>query len=114
MSSKDPVGLRVREISQGGTCALILSGELDLATRPLLDAALQRLERRPIDTLILDLGALAFMDSTGLHAVLVAKAICARRGCEFLMVPGSTQVQRLFALSGVHVAPPLSGEALTA
>jgi anti-anti-sigma factor len=93
--------LRVRELTRGGEHTVILSGELDLATRPLLDVALRRIEHESVDVLVLDLGEVAFMDSTGLHCVLMAKAMCARNECELLLVPGSTQVQRLFALSGV-------------
>jgi len=80
---------------------LILSGEFDLASRPLLDEALARVGEEQIEGLVLDLSGVSFMDSTGLHGVLVAKDLCARRGCELLFVRGSSQVQRLFELSGV-------------
>jgi anti-sigma B factor antagonist len=114
MSSTDPAGMRVQEIAEGGVHTVILSGELDLATRPLLDAALARVEHEPIDALVLDLGALGFMDSTGLHGVLTAKAMCARNGCDFMVLPGSTQVQRLFALSGVLDELSLREDVVTA
>jgi len=93
--------MTLRVIDSGTRRTLILSGELDLASRPLLDEALANLGQERIEALVLDLSGLSFMDSTGLHAVLLAKDLCARRRCELLFVRGSTQVQRLFELSGV-------------
>ncbi len=84
-----------------GERTLVLAGELDLATRPLFDAALSRVARERPARLILDLSEVAFMDSTGLHGVLTAKAMCAASDCELSLMRGSTQVQRLFELSGV-------------
>jgi len=52
-------------------------------------------------SLVLDLRGVTFMDSTGLHAVLLARDECAKRGCRFALVRGSAQVQRLFELSGL-------------
>lgn len=80
---------------------LILSGELDIVGRPELDEALDAIDYPSIDRLVLDLSGVTFMDSTGLHAVLVAKDLCAQHGCRLVLVPGSEQVQRLFALSGL-------------
>jgi anti-anti-sigma factor len=93
--------MTLRVIERGATRTLILSGEFDLASRALLDDALAAAGREQVETLVLDLSGVSFMDSTGLHAVLVAKDLCARRGCELLLVRGSRQVQRLFELSGV-------------
>lgn len=101
-SEKAALGrMSLRVIDRGARRTLILSGELDLASRPLLDEALAGVGRERIEALVLDLSGVSFMDSTGLHAVLVAKDLCTRRGCELLFVRGSTQVQRLFELSGV-------------
>jgi anti-sigma B factor antagonist len=93
--------MSLRVVDRGARRTLILSGELDLASRPLLDEALAGVGQERIEAMVLDLSAVSFMDSTGLHAVLVAKDLCAQRGCELLFVRGSTQVQRLFELSGV-------------
>jgi anti-anti-sigma factor len=95
--------MTLRVIDRGTRRTLILSGELDLASRPVLDEALARVGQEPIEALVLDLSGVSFMDSTGLHAVLAAKDLCAKHGCELLFVRGSTQVQRLFELSGVLV-----------
>jgi anti-anti-sigma factor len=98
--SETPSRLSLRERTLGGEHTLVLSGELDLASRPLFDKALRCVEQRRISALVLDLGELTFMDSTGLHGVLIAKSLCARHGCEFVVTRGPSQVQRLFELSG--------------
>jgi anti-anti-sigma factor len=54
---------------QDGTLVLRLSGELDLVTEPLLGEALARADGRRVR---IDLSGLAFMDSTGLRALLSA------------------------------------------
>jgi anti-sigma B factor antagonist len=100
-SSETPSRLSLREHTLAGEHTLVLAGELDLASRALFDNALRRVEQRQISALVLDLGDVTFMDSTGLHGVLTAKSLCARYGCELVLTRGSSQVQRLFELSGV-------------
>lgn len=51
----------------GERAVLALSGELDLATVPVLrDAALAELDSQGCSTLVLELAELSFLDSTGL------------------------------------------------
>jgi anti-anti-sigma factor len=52
-----------------GTVVLRLSGELDLVSEPILEAALERAKGKRVR---IDLAELAFMDSTGLRALLSA------------------------------------------
>jgi anti-anti-sigma factor len=54
---------------EDGTAVLRLSGELDLVSEPILEAALERAKDRPVR---IELAELAFMDSTGLRALLSA------------------------------------------
>jgi anti-anti-sigma factor len=93
--------MTIRIVEDDRERRLILSGELDLVGRPQLDEALRVIDYGSIDRLVLDLSGVSFMDSTGLHTVLVAKDLCAKHGCRLEFVPGSEQVQRLFALSGL-------------
>jgi anti-sigma B factor antagonist len=113
-SSERVVRLSVREHERAGERTLVLSGELDLASRPLFDAAVRCVERRETAALVLDLSEVAFMDSTGLHGVLAAKTLCAEHGCAFVLVRGSSQVQRLFELSGVIDELPFRGAPVAA
>ena len=54
---------------------LALAGELDCATAPSLESALDELLAAGWDDVVLDVARLAFVDSTGLVAVLAATAV---------------------------------------
>jgi anti-sigma B factor antagonist len=93
--------LSLRTVARAGRVTVFLAGELDLASRPLLDDVLRELATAPTRAIVLDLSAVSFMDSTGLHGILAAKAACAESGCHFLVARASSQVQRLFEVTGV-------------
>jgi anti-sigma B factor antagonist len=78
-----------------------LDGELDMASAPMLQSALERAEEHESSALVIDLGHLRFMDSTGLRIILLECERCRSSGRRFALTPGSSQVQRLFAVSGV-------------
>ena len=80
---------------------LALSGELDMANAPLLEAAMGAPELSATKTVVLDLQGLTFLDSTGLRIILAAREQSWRRGQEFAVTPGSPQVQRLLSVTGV-------------
>jgi anti-anti-sigma factor len=77
----------------GGRVVLAISGELDLVTEPQLASALAAASPRPVT---IDLSALAFMDSTGLRALLGAAG--AHEGLR-LRGPLEPAVQRLLELT---------------
>jgi anti-sigma B factor antagonist len=78
-----------------------LSGELDLASAPLLQRQLDRAEIHSAPMLVLDLEDLEFIDSTGLRIILCARAGARERAQEFAVTPGSQQVQRLLNMTRV-------------
>jgi anti-anti-sigma factor len=84
-----------------GCRTLVLSGELDLTSSWLLDHPLLQIRANGAKSFTLDLSGLTFIDSTGVRAILAARGLCAARGCEFVVIPGSAQVQRLFEASGL-------------
>jgi len=84
-----------------GNRTLVLSGELDVASSWLLDCPLLKISADGTRSFTLDLSGLTFIDSTGIRAVLAARGLCAARGCEFKVVPGPTQVQRVFEVTGL-------------
>lgn len=50
-----------------------MSGDLDLATAPILSEKLAPFEGNGVSTIILDLRDLTFIDSTGMHTFLEAR-----------------------------------------
>jgi anti-anti-sigma factor len=81
---------------------LVLAGELDVASAPDLAAAVARIDMSRNTFLVLDLRNLAFIDASGIRAILVTQELCAERGCTFILVPGEQeQVQRVFEICGL-------------
>jgi anti-anti-sigma factor len=80
---------------------LRLEGELDLASSPVLERALEGPEIAETPLLVLDLDGLRFVDSTGLRVILLAHESARGRGQEFAITPGSPQVQRLLSITSV-------------
>jgi anti-sigma B factor antagonist len=75
-----------------------LAGELDIATAPRLERLLRepRLQARVI---VLDLRDLAFMDSSGVHAIVDASVRSRRAGRRMLLLRGRPGVDRVFTLT---------------
>jgi anti-sigma B factor antagonist len=88
---------------------LVVHGELDITTSHLLDEALVRARDTDPVRIVVDLHAVSFIDSTGLH-VLIRHA-CAERSCgRIRLTQASPQAQRLFELSGVLDCLPFVSE----
>jgi anti-sigma B factor antagonist len=94
-------GLSVKAQSEGRRHTLALAGELDIATVPELDAMTERVCADGAGELVLDLRELAFIDSTGLRAILRAREQCEAHRCQLFLTPGPPAVQRLFELTGL-------------
>jgi anti-sigma B factor antagonist len=91
----------VRETRSDSTITLLPEGELDMATVPALEAALVR-AREQARTVVVDLSAVTFIDSTGVSSILRADAESRADGFSLELVPGPPTVQRVFALVGME------------
>jgi anti-sigma B factor antagonist len=90
------------DVRKDGTSAVVaVTGELDLASGPELEAELDQIAGPETQLLVVDLRQLDFMDSTGLSILVRAHQRLAGEGCEMGLVKGSQQVQRLLDLTGV-------------
>jgi anti-anti-sigma factor len=78
------------------TTVVALRGELDLATAPRLDRALDTLAAEDI---VLDLRALSYLDSTGVRLLLRRDAAVRRRGRHLTIIRGGPPVDRVFTLT---------------
>lgn len=84
---------------EGVAAQVVLGGELDIATAPALTKALDELATRDIRSVVVDLRGLAFIDSSGLRAILRADALARDNGHELLLVRGTEAIQRVFELT---------------
>jgi anti-sigma B factor antagonist len=76
---------------------VILDGELDLATVPVAEQAINRVGD-DVKTLVLDLRKLSFLDSSGLRLILATDDASGSR--RVVVVRGPAQVDRVFELTG--------------
>jgi anti-sigma B factor antagonist len=76
-------------------------GELDMATVGAVEQELRRLYESGFRKIVLDLGGLSFMDSSGLHLIMRWTEEASRNGFLFELEPGPPQIQRLFELAAV-------------
>jgi anti-sigma B factor antagonist len=74
-------------------------GEVDLATVPVVEAQLSELTAAGFRQVTLDLGAVRFLDSSGLRMILEWDARSRADGFSFALIAGPPAVQRLFELT---------------
>jgi anti-anti-sigma factor len=82
-----------------------LVGEFDLTSRPLADEVLESVQDSR--KIVIDLSDLEFIDSTGIHFLVIANEHARERGCEFTIVRGAAPaVSRVFHTVGLDQALP--------
>jgi anti-anti-sigma factor len=81
-------------------------GEVDIDTAGQIRERLEKATAAGATHVVLDLRGVTFLDSTGLHMVLEADATSRAQGCEFGLVGGPPDVQRVFDLTGARASLP--------
>ena len=84
--------------------AVVVSGELDLATVPSLRARLDVALRRRPACLQVDLAGCTFLDSSAVECLLSARDAARRDGVVLVLVRPSRPVRRLLSLLGLDEA----------
>jgi anti-anti-sigma factor len=74
-----------------------VAGELDIDTTPQLEQTLRE-PRAPL--VVLDLRELAFIDSSGVHAIVNASVRARQFGRRLVLLRGPPRVDRIFGLTG--------------
>lgn len=94
-----PVALDVETEESNGAVRVVLTGELDIASTPDLEAALEPIELAAPEQIILDLRGLEFLDSTGLRALVGADARAREADRRLSIVRGPDAVNRIFTVT---------------
>jgi anti-anti-sigma factor len=76
-----------------------VAGELDMATAPQLERTLREPQLQT-HLVVLDLRGLEFMGRAGVHAIVNASTRARKAGHRLVLVHGSPNVNRMFALAG--------------
>jgi anti-anti-sigma factor len=85
---------------------ILASGELDVATVPILSAEIDAVRKAGFRHLILDLSTLDFIDSTGLRLILDCDCEARRDGFTIALIPGPPAVERVFELTNTRAHLP--------
>ncbi len=86
---------------QGTTRTISLAEEVDLAAVPALKAAVQAaFSLAGCETLVIDLSAVTFIETTGITALCQAHRQSAEDDIRLVLIPAAPGVQRTFELCG--------------
>lgn len=81
---------------------LCLSGELDIGSSPTVEAHLaEHDDLESCDTIVIDLRALRFLDSSGLRALFWLDDQSRRAGCRAVFIRGPRAVRRIFEVTAL-------------
>jgi anti-anti-sigma factor len=115
-SSTDPIerGFRVESAADEHHELLTPVGEFDGSALTAFEEAFRArmASEKPI---VIDLGRVTFIDSSGLWAIIVSQRICRQHGIGLLLKPGPDNVQSVFEVTGLYdllpFSPPTPAEA---
>ena len=93
--------LTVTVRADGAWAVLEVAGDLDHHTAPQIRDAVQAQALGPGRGLVLDLGGLTFCDSSGITAVVVARALARDADAAVVLAALPDRVARIFALVGL-------------
>jgi anti-sigma B factor antagonist len=96
-----PYDFRVKAETEGERTVLWISGDVALATSPILINRVEALFRKPIAGIILDLGAVTFLDSSGLAALLRAHTLAVEHDVPFALASVSPEVRLVVRSAGL-------------
>jgi anti-sigma B factor antagonist len=107
-----PTHFEIGERSDGEVLTVWISGELDLASVPVLQERLDGLTAQPPAALRLDLSELSFMDSSGLRLLIALDQRAARERWDLmLIVPRHESTRAVLQLTGADRALPFEDPA---
>ena len=94
-------GLNVFVSAKGSTVTLSFSGDIDATTAGVFAESILASVEAGQCTVIIDLRAVSFMDSTGINALVQAKRLAHRRLADLCIDGLSDNVRRVLELAGV-------------
>ena len=96
----DAEGWSMRTLVGDDVVCVALRGEIDLAAADAVGRELRTVLDEYVVPLVLDLGDVTFLDSSGMRALLVAHRRSAAEGRALTIVDASLPVRRVIELSG--------------
>jgi anti-sigma B factor antagonist len=94
--------LTIQTISHGTKHRVTLGGEIDAYTGPKVKETIMSLIDKPGMTIIVDMEAVEYMDSTGIGVFVAIMKACRKMDCHFNVENMSSRVERLFRITGFY------------
>ena len=101
MTDRPPRVFEIAEQDLDGAPGVVVRGEVDVSSLPQLTEALDAAIRASEGAFVVDLTDLDFLDSSGLSALMRARALLGQADRQLAVVCPPGPVRRLFALAGV-------------
>ncbi len=92
---------------EGDVAVVSASGEVDVFTAPSLDQHLVALQSGGSHKLVVDLSAVAFLDSTGLGVLVKALKRARESGGWIRLVVTTDRIRKIFEITGLDAALPI-------
>src|SRR5690349_10564075 len=101
VSESQSVPLRAMAVHEQGRVTVMVNGELDLGSASALHREVHSLLSLPVESIVLDLSGLEFVDSSGIRALNDLRVASADRGIPFSIGPVSPAARTLLELTGM-------------
>jgi len=103
----------VAEQMAGGIPVLVVTGEIDVVTKPVLHDHLDAQLEMGRSTMVVDLRNVTFLDSTGLGVLIGALKRCREAGGDLRLVVDAPRILQLFTITGLDgvfaISPGIDG-----
>jgi anti-sigma B factor antagonist len=100
MTALESSGMTITDANVGGARGLALSGALDITTATRFAEAVEMAVWGTQGAFVIDLTHVVFLDSTGLHALLRARALLARENRSLALLCPRGAARRVLDLAG--------------
>jgi anti-anti-sigma factor len=101
VSTEGSAGIAVEVARRNGSAVVTVGGELEFGTAGALRTTLSDLAQEECDSVVVDLAAVQFIDSTGLSLLVQAKQRFESLGRQFQVRALIPRVARVFETSGL-------------
>jgi anti-sigma B factor antagonist len=109
---------RVDVCRHGADVVVVLAGEIDVAAEPLISSTFRDLDDEGLGDVVVDLGEVTFIDSSGIRLILEAQQVQHRRGGRLVVVRPTDAVRYVITILGLDetfalppTTPPARGRA---
>ena len=97
----DPGELSIQELRIGRRAVLAVSGEIDIATAGRICPAVAHALNAGARDIWLDLSAVTFMDSSGMHAIVAARDVAQACRASFVVICPDGPLLRVLRIAGL-------------